>query len=78
MENPAEFQQHVEVCVQESIDRMYSNPVDSSIKFNRPLPAHEKLRDMLLNSSQTVAQADETRQEFVQAVMRGDRASPAS
>ncbi|KAF0694719.1 Aste57867_14395 [Aphanomyces stellatus] len=46
--NPEAYVEQVDACVEKSLENMYQNEPNSSLRFTKPIPAHEKLRQEFL------------------------------
>ncbi len=46
--NPEAYIEQIDLCVEKSLESMYHNEPGSSLRFTKPIPAHEKLRQEFL------------------------------
>ncbi|KDO19005.1 hypothetical protein SPRG_15754 [Saprolegnia parasitica CBS 223.65] len=46
--HPESYVEQIDACVEKSLETMYQNEPGSSLRFTKPIPAHEKLRQEFL------------------------------
>ncbi|OQR85601.1 hypothetical protein ACHHYP_11654 [Achlya hypogyna] len=60
--HPETYVEQIDACVEKSLETMYQNEPGSSLRFTKPIPAHEKLRQEFLQQlgGQDTAGADDS------------------